>query len=117
MTITDTKKLELLRHTTGWGRESNRNHFVAGEGSANCETCRALVAEGRMVEHRASDLTGGDPLFVATQAGREWLDANPPPKARLRPGQKRYRDYLASDSNVSFGQWLKQHQKAKHTAA
>lgn len=115
--VTDQQKLELLRHTIGWGGNANRNHFVAGDGSTNCDTCRALVAEGRMVEHQASDLTGGDPLFVATQAGRDWAAANPPPKARLKPGQKRYNDYLKSDSNLGFGDWLKLHQKAKKVAA
>lgn len=113
MSISDEQKLELIRHTIGWGRESNRNHFVAGEGSTNCDTCRALVAEGRMVEHKASDLTVGDPLFVATTAGREWAEANPPPKVRLRPGQRRYRDYLKSDSNLTFGDWLKARQAAQ----
>lgn len=117
MTITDAQKLDLLRHTIGWGRESNRNHFVAGEGSANCDICRALVNEGRMVEYAPSDLTGGDPLFLATPAGREWTAANAPPAPKLTPGQRRYRDYLKSDSNLAFGDWLKAHAAPKRRAS
>ncbi len=108
--VSEKKKLDVLRHAIGWGRESSRNHFVAGEGSDNCNACRALVAEGRMVEHRASDLTGGDPLFVATPAGRQWAEDNAPPPPKLTAGQKRYREYLKSNSDLSFFAWLERRQ-------
>lgn len=65
--------LEILRHSiglderTGRGR-AYRNHFVAG--GKDEALCRELVAEGLMIEGRRSELTGGDPVFFVTKAGR-----------------------------------------------
>jgi len=110
--VTEQHKLELLRHTLGVGEGGNtpssRNHFVAGEGSGDCETCRALVAEGLMREHRSSELTGGDPVFVATAQGKAWTQERRTPPPKLTSGQQRYRDYLATDDGRTFGEWLKQ---------
>lgn len=46
-----------------------RNHFVAG--GEDETTCRELVSLALMVEGRRSDLTGGDPVFFVTGAGKD----------------------------------------------
>ena len=68
----DERYLEILRHSLGLrpdgGGVDYRNYFVAGGDDEAC--CRALVALGLMVEGRRSDMTGGDPLFHVTDAGK-----------------------------------------------
>lgn len=67
------RQLDVLRHSLGLderGRGSMyRNHFVAG--GEDETTCRELVSLALMVEGRRSDLTGGDPVFFVTGAGKD----------------------------------------------
>jgi hypothetical protein len=67
-----TEGLCILRHSLGLddnGRgRTYRNHFVAG--GDDLAKCRALVAEGLMVEHAGNDMTGRDPWFMVTDDGR-----------------------------------------------
>lgn len=104
------EELHILQHSLGLDRYSNgrkyRNHFVAGPDDA--VKCRNLVAMGYMTEHKRSELSGGDPVFTVTSSGiAAMYDATPKPP-KLTRSQKRYRDYLDSDSGFSFGEWLKQ---------
>lgn len=73
------RQLDVLRHSLGLnerGRGSMyRNHFVAGGDDE--ATCRSLVALDLMVEGRKSDLTGGDPVFFVTDAGKKLARAQP----------------------------------------
>ena len=66
------KQVDVLRHALGLGRERTpyRNHFVTGPGSDDFDDCRALVAAGLMKEYRSSPLSGGNPIFAVTAAGR-----------------------------------------------
>lgn len=72
-TTVTTRQLDILRHSLGlddYGRgKMFRNHFVAGGDDE--VACRSCVAEGWMVEGRRSDLTGGDPVFFVTDAGKK----------------------------------------------
>lgn len=99
------EKLDVLQHACGldpFGRGSwYRNHYV-GESA----TCRALVADGLMVEGRMSDLTGGDPVFYVTEAGKAWIRANSPEPPRLTRSQQRYRTFLRADPGVSFREFM-----------
>ena len=76
-----TDQLHLLQHALGvdeYGQGNMyRNHYCGG-----AEECRPLVALGFMVEHPSSELTGGDPLFTVTAAGKQaMLEQSPkPPK-------------------------------------
>ena len=105
--------LGILQHSLGadqYGRierYSDRNHYVAGPDAV--AYCRELVALGYMVERRASELTGGDPLFHVTDAGKRAMREESPIPPKLTPGQKRYLEFLdAADAfNCSFKEWLK----------
>jgi hypothetical protein len=72
MTGISAEGLDILRHSLGLDERGRgrmyRNHFCAGGDDA--VKCRALVAMGFMVEHPPTQLTGGDPLFVVTAAGK-----------------------------------------------
>jgi hypothetical protein len=66
------KERHVLEHTTGW-RSANplfRNHFVAGEGHDDWETLQELCRRGLMrVSREPSEISGGDPVFAATESG------------------------------------------------
>ncbi|MCE6958777.1 hypothetical protein LAZ40_06910 [Cereibacter sphaeroides] len=107
-------QVDVLMHTLGLSRgslDSSRNHYVAG--GKDLATCRALVEAGLMEERPASDLSGGDPVFLASSLGRvkakrmaldmlgmDW-DGKP-----MTASQKRYLAYLDADTGETFGQWL-----------
>lgn len=102
-------QLQILQHTLGmdeYGRskEGKRNHFC-GEDA----TCRALVALGYMKEASGfpSALSGGDPVFTATPAGRAAVAAESPKPPRLTRGQRRYQAWLGMDWGWTFGEFLK----------
>lgn len=110
--------LHVLQHALGRdehgkprrGGADYRNHFCAGDGSADFGTCREAVALGLMTQHPPAALTGGDHVFTVTDAGKAYIDANSPPAPRLTRGQRRYRAWLASaeaDCGVTFGEWLR----------
>lgn len=69
--------------------------------------CRELVSMGYMLEHAASPLTGGDPMFVVTRLGKRIMSEESPKPPKLTRGQRRYRAYLQSESDETFGEWLK----------
>ncbi|WP_223214349.1 hypothetical protein ACCQ13_14925 [Xanthomonas sp. NCPPB 1638] len=107
------EELYVLRHSLGTGEggrnPSYRNHFVTGEGSTDHPTCMQLVDLGLMQRRSGNALSGGDDIFTVTAVGRAAEAAKVeqlPPEPMLTPGQRRYRDYLKSESNESFAEWL-----------
>lgn len=103
-------KIEILQHTLGlnaYGEgRPHRNHFVASADGPNFHTCRALVADGLMREGPASELTGGMPLFYATDAGIEHVARHSPSRPKRTRSQERYASFLRSDCGISFKDWL-----------
>lgn len=63
---------DILRHALGLGRSAReyRNHFVTGPGSTDYPHCEELVKAGLMTRREGSHLSGGDPIYVVTEAGR-----------------------------------------------
>lgn len=74
---------EVMRHALGLGRGSReyRNHFVTGPGTTDYPHCEALVAAGLMKRRDGNPLSGGDPIYSVTEAGRVALK---PPSAEVR---------------------------------
>ncbi len=105
--------LHILQHSIGVdqygeGRQY-RNHFCTGEGSKDFDACRALVENGLMTERAGSELTGGDSVFHVTPAGIDYVALNSlrkPPEQKLTRSQKRYKEYLRSEADESFAEWL-----------
>lgn len=101
--------LHILQHSLGLdqygqGRDY-RNHYVAGPDDV--VKCRELVAMGYMTEHHATDLSGGAPIFMVTTKGRDCVALESPNPPKMTRGQRRYKEYLSSETNESFGEWLK----------
>lgn len=71
----DAEQREILRHALGLGRGDRdyRNHFVTGPGSTDYPHCEALVAAGLMLRWEGNPLSGGDPIYRVTDAGRAAL--------------------------------------------
>ncbi|WP_313244011.1 hypothetical protein [Stenotrophomonas rhizophila] len=101
-------QLSILRHALGVGEDgcapSYRNHFVTGEGGRDHALCMGLVAAGLMTRYSGNALSGGSDVFGATNAGRAAAVGTPP---KLTPGERRYNEYLRTDSNLSFIDWLR----------
>lgn len=66
---------EVMRHALGLTRGSReyRNHFVTGPGSTDYPHCEALVQAGLMRRYEGHALSGGDPIYSVTEAGRAAL--------------------------------------------
>lgn len=75
-TITPEQR-DVMRHALGLDsrRPEWRNHFVTGPGSTDYPHCEALVTAGLMDRHEGSPLSGGDPVYSVTEAGRAALRA------------------------------------------
>lgn len=105
--------LHVLLHTLGMTdpystRESYRNRFVASDGHADLPALMRLCADGLMKEvHRPDFLSGGDRLFMATEAGKEAAQRLRP---CVSPGQRRYHDWLRLSDvmpDLTFGAFLR----------
>lgn len=86
-----------------------RNHYCTGEGSADLALCREAVAQGLMVEHAPSEISGGDFIFTVTAAGKAFIAEHSPAPPKVSRGKARYLRWLeVSDAyDVSFGDWLR----------
>lgn len=105
------KGLHILQHSLGldqYGRgEAYRNHFVTGTGSKDHADCLNLVSMGFMTCRSGHPLSGGDDVFRVTDAGRAAVSFQSPAPPKVSRSKQRYLDYLACDSDVPFGEWLK----------
>lgn len=107
--------LHVLQHSLGrnefgknpHGRPDYRNHYCAGEGHHSFAACREAVALGLMREHLPSEISGGDSVFVVTDAGKAYVLENSPSEPSRTRGQDRYRRYLAADCSLTFIEWLR----------
>lgn len=108
--------LDILQHALGrdeYGRrktgrtENYRNHFCAG--ADDLPVCREAAALGLMTEHPASAISGGDPIFTVTPAGRAYITEHSPAPPKVSRSKARYLRWLGGygDMGVSFGEWLK----------
>lgn len=109
--MSDAKRLDVLQHALGVDRFGQgpqyRNHFVTDEGTTDYPHCMALVTAGLMVRREGNALSGGGDIFYVTQAGKNWMAANSPKPPKLNRAQVRYREFLAADSSLPFGEWLR----------
>jgi hypothetical protein len=104
----NSRQLEILQHTLGLNEYGQgamyRNHFCAGGGDEN--TCRELIALGYMQQHRTTEWL---PYFncSVTDEGKKAVIRESPKPPKFTRSQKRYRDFLHADSDMTFGEWLK----------
>ena len=102
-----TEAEDTLLHTLGLGRRTGdawRNHFVG-----STPEIVELVAAGLMEKvNNGSPLSGGDPVFRATAAGkRRALEIHAREYPKPSRSRARYQAWLDADSGMSFGEWLK----------
>lgn len=103
--------LHILQHALGrdeYGHGTDyRNHVVVGEGTPDIVLCREAVAQGLMREHPAREISGGDPIFAVTDAGKTYIAEHSPKPPKRTRGQDRYQRWLSVADFVTFGEWLK----------
>ena len=108
--------LDILQHALGrdeYGRrepgrtDDYRNHYCAGDDDLS--VCREAAALGLMTEHAPRTISGGDPIFVVTPAGRAHIAEHSPAPPKVSRSKARYLRWLGGygDLGVSFGEWLK----------
>lgn len=102
-----TEAEDTLLHTLGLGRRAGdawRNHFVG-----STPEIVELVAAGLIEKvSDGNELSGGDPVFRATAAGKaraREIRAREYPRPSRSKG--RYLLWLSSDCGMKFGEWLK----------
>lgn len=103
--------LHILQHSLGLDEHGRgrpyRNHFVAGKGHDDFDTCVDLVKRGLMERRRSTAITGGDDCFIVTYAGRAYVAEHSPLPPKLTRSQRRFQAFLDEDSGLSFGEWLR----------
>jgi len=104
--------LDILQHSLGvdqYGQgKQYRNRFVTDADTPDGQSCEALVALGMMKNHGPmGDLSGGMNVYVVTPTGIDAVALKSPPAPKLTRGQKRYEQYLQSESDETFIEWLK----------
>jgi len=104
-------QLHILQHSLGVDKHGQgnqyRNHFCTGPGSDDFAECNQLVALGMMKDHGPSATAGGMHYFQVTAKGIDAVALQSPPPPKLSRGQLRYREFLRSELNMRFGDWLK----------
>lgn len=104
--------LEILQHSLGldeYGQgRAYRNYYVSGEGCTGWDTLLDLERRGLLKRHpMPSALTGGGVCFTVTEAGRRYIAEHSPKPPKLTRSQRRYRDFIAEDCGLRFGEWLR----------
>jgi hypothetical protein len=107
------ESLHVLQHALGLDDYSQgnpyRNHFVASEGHDDWARLMDHVESGRMVRHDPRAIFGGDTsyCFVVTLAGKEYVREHSQKPPRVSRGKARYRRWLRSNCDMSFGEWVR----------
>jgi hypothetical protein len=102
------EQLHIIQHALGCDKyglgEQYRNHYCGG-----AEECRPLVEMGYMTEHKASEITGGDPLFTVTKAGIAAMKEASPKPPKITRSQQRMIDYrqFADAFDCTFKDFLR----------
>lgn len=68
------EELDNMKHALGWPKVY-RNHFVTDKGGPDGVIWMGLVERGLATRRDGSPLTGGDDLFMVTDAGKAALRA------------------------------------------
>lgn len=111
--MTDAAILEVLQHALGvdrFGRGSMyRDHFVAGPGHSDFDTCLAATERGLMQRYENKHVIGGN-VFVVTDQGRQFVLARSPKPDRKQKARDRYSRYLDLADvlpDLTFGDFLR----------
>jgi hypothetical protein len=101
--------LHVLQHSIGVDRFGQgtqyRNHFVAA--GSDIALCDDLVSHGLMQYQGKCSLTSDLPLYCVTDSGKKYVSDHSEKPPKLSQSQLRYRRFLRSDLDCSFGQFLR----------
>ncbi len=102
--------LQILQHSLGvdkYGQgDQYRNRFVTGPRTVDWPHCRALTDAGLMEDHGSIAAFGGMHLFSVTPAGVDAVALQSPAPPKVSRSKQRYRDFLRSETSLSFMEWI-----------
>lgn len=105
------EQLHILQHSLGvnqYGQGSQyRNRFVTGPGTTDWSLFSELVALEMMKDYGPQQIAGGMHCFCVTPKGIDAVALQSPPPPKVSRGKQRYRDYLRSELNMSFIDYLR----------
>jgi hypothetical protein len=103
----------VLQHSLGVDQYGDgnqyRNHFVTSSESKDGKLCEELVSLGMMRSQGARVLAGGMHFYNVTPNGIDAVALQSParpPRPKLTRGQQRYRDYIESETSLTFAEWI-----------
>ena len=89
--------LSILQHALGvdsFGRgEMYRNHFVAGPGHSDFDTCMKATHDG-LLAHRENEHVVGGHIFTVTLSGKQYVRECSPRPDRKQRAKDRYSRFL-----------------------
>ena len=101
---------KILWHSLGINVEKRipyRNYFIAGEGHHDMPSIERLIKGHYMIKQPANIKLLGEDCFAVTEAGRDAAIRALPLPSKMTRSQRRYEAYLKSETDESFGEWLK----------
>lgn len=115
--MTTPEQLDILRHALGLNDRGStdagrRNWFATTPDSHDGLICQQLVSVGLMDDCGLVKWTPGEHVYRATEAGKLAAAKSIKPAQSMTRSQRRYAEFLATDSGLSFGEWIKSKQEA-----
>lgn len=107
----DPDHLKILRHSVGldelgYGRQY-RNHYATTGESIDGQMCQALCVLGFMKDHGPQAIWEGMRAYSVTEEGKRVVQLHEPIPPKISRSRRRYLDFLAADSGLTFGEYLK----------
>jgi hypothetical protein len=111
----DPAQLHILRHSLGIDDAGHgtqyRNYYCA---AVENDPCAALVVLGLMsAGHFINEGASRCRYYHVTDEGKAVVAAHKPPEPVLTRSQKRYRDWLKADLDITFGEYLRSAQAGR----
>lgn len=100
---------ELMHHTCGLSNGENRNWFGTGSKGKDAIEFNKLVEGGLAVKRDAPSWSGDDVTYHLTAEGKliaKDTMPTPEPVKKLTRSQQNYQDFLHSECNETFAEWM-----------
>lgn len=98
-----------MQHTIGLSNGEVRNWFGTGSKGKDAIEFNKLVIGGLAISALAPSWSGDDVIYYLTEKGKQVAKDNmptPEPEKKLTRSQKNYQDFLRSECDETFAEWM-----------